>query len=298
MTLIELLNDARERLTKAGVDTPLLDAEILLAHATGMRRIDLYMNRSEAPSAERAKIFEEMLCRRIDRCPVAYITGVREFWSIPIRVTPDVLIPRPETELVVEEALKAMALRRNRGDAVAPTILDLCTGSGCIAAALATEIPDATLTATDVSPAALEVARSNLSFAEGRVKFLVGDLFEALPPANLASGGGSVGRGPFDMIVSNPPYVPDGDRGSMAPEIVRHEPEGALYGGESGLDFALRIIEDAPLHMKSGGALVMEIGFGQAEKLKAAAAGLSCCAGAFLSKDLAGIERVITIWKN
>lgn len=298
MTLIELLNDARERLIEAGVDTPLLDAEILLAHATGMRRIDLYMNRSDTPSADLAKNFEEMLCRRIDRCPVAYITGVREFWSIPIRVTPDVLIPRPETELVVEEALKAIALRRNGGDADAPRILDLCTGSGCIAAALATEIPDATLTATDVSPAALEVARSNLSFAEGRVKFLVGDLFEALPPANVASGGNSAGRGPFDIIVSNPPYVPDGDRGSMAPEIVRHEPEAALYGGESGLDFALRIIEDAPLHLKSGGALVMEIGFGQAEKLKAAAAGLSCCAGAFLSKDLAGIERVITIWKN
>ena len=282
MTLIELLTGAEHELAKAGVESARLDAEVMLAHALGIQRVDLYLNRTMDPGDEVARRFRADVVRRAAGCPVAYITGVREFWSMPIKVTPDVLIPRPETELVVE---RAMAVHADRLHAL--EILDLCTGSGCIAAALAREFPRALMTLADISEKALAVARENLAFAADRTSSFCGDLFGALPAGSS-----------FDLIVANPPYIPEGHRGMLAREITGHEPHLALFAGGSGLDFAGRIIEDAPLFLKPGGWLVMEMGLGQAEKLEAMAQQFGGFADAVVSKDLAGIERVISLWKN
>ncbi|HPQ80834.1 MAG TPA: peptide chain release factor N(5)-glutamine methyltransferase [bacterium] len=297
MTFAELLTAARKRLEKAGVDTPLLDAEVLLAHAAGVKRIDLYTNRNESPAEKQIESFDSMIRRREERCPVAYITGTREFWSLEIRVNPEVLIPRPETELVVQRALAFLGDKGKDPEAVFD-ILDLCTGSGCIAAALAHEIPGAHLTVTDASRRALCVAKENLAFAEGRVRFLEGDLFEALRTAEDPSPAESGGSGLFDLIVSNPPYIPEKLLASLAPEICRHEPSGALNGGESGLDFALRIIEDAVPFLKKGAALIMEIGSDQSAALARAVSNRRDYAGFSVSEDLSGMERVITAWKS
>jgi release factor glutamine methyltransferase len=299
MTLIELINDAERRLTKAGIDTPRLDAEVLLAQATGMKRVDLYTNRGTVPPEAAQKLFEEMIRRRLENCPVAYITGVREFWSMPIRVTADVLIPRPESELIVERALEIIRTgEQGSGTKREINILDLGTGSGCIAAALAKELPHARLTVTDVSAEALDVARTNLTFAGERVEFRCGDLFDALSRDPSDPGSRITGHGLFDLIATNPPYIPNGHEPMLGREITEHEPRVALYGGKSGLDFAGRIIEDASRFLKPGGWVVMEMGLGQAEKLEAMAREFGGYADVVISRDLAGIERVISLWKN
>ena len=285
MSLIELLNEAEERLAKAGVESARLDAEVILSHVLGRERVDLYLDRASEPGDEAKQRFLEGIERRAAGCPVAYITGVKEFWSIPIRVSNDVLIPRPETELVVEEALKVAAAIGREGRI---RILDLCSGSGCIAAALATELPRARFVLTDISDGALEVAKSNLAFAGGRAEFFRGDLFDALPSSDTS----------FDVIVTNPPYIPTGHRGMLGREITDHEPEVALFGGKSGLDFAARIIEYAPRFLLQGGAMSMEMGLGQSEKLEAMAREFGGYGRVEISKDLAGIERVITLWKS
>ena len=282
MTLIDLVNEAEQVLAQAGVASPRLDAEVLLAHRMSIQRVDLYLNRTMEPGDDIAERFRDDIVRRAAGCPVAFITGVREFWSMPIRVTPDVLIPRPETELVVERALEVMTDHLH-----AIEILDLCTGSGCIAAALARELPRALITLADLSEKALAIARENLAFAADRTKLHCGDLFGALPAGSS-----------FDLIVSNPPYIPEGHRRMLAREITEHEPHMALFAGMSGLDFAGRIIEDAPLFLKPRGWLVMEMGLGQADKLEAMAREFGGWDDVVISKDLAGIERVISLWKN
>lgn len=289
MTQIELLNEARCIFAERGVEPALLDAEVLLAHVLGMERVGLYTGRDAAVSDEVTERFHDCVRRRAAGSPVAYLTGVKEFWSLPIRVTPAVLIPRPETELVVEQALAPL-----RTIARDLRILDLCTGSGCIAAALAKELPHAYFAVADISPEAVEVARMNLAFVAGRVTFLVGDLFQALARSPEKR---SPDRPRFDLITANPPYIPSGEIPRLQREIALYEPRAALDGGESGLDFARRIIEDAPGFLLPGGCLVMEMGEKQAQALEAAgrAAGFSRIA---ISRDLAGRERVISLWTD
>ncbi|MFH0799589.1 MAG: peptide chain release factor N(5)-glutamine methyltransferase [Pseudomonadota bacterium] len=302
MTNIDLINSAEQRLSEADVESARLDAEVLLAHTLGVQRVDLYTGRREEPAAEAVGRFQDCVRRRAEGCPVAYITGIKEFWSIPIRVTQEVLIPRPETELIVERSLSIFTSDELK-------ILDLCTGSGCVAAALAKELPGARFVVTDISQAALEMARVNLAFAPGRVEFCQGDLFS---PLLCKEGQGEVdprstpprpspykGEGPvFDLITANPPYIPTGHRDMLCREITEHEPDIALYGGKSGLDFMARIIEDAAAFLKPGGWLVMEMGLGQADKLKAMADECGGYSDAVISKDLAGIERVISLKKE
>jgi release factor glutamine methyltransferase len=280
MTLIHILKDAESKLDASGIETARLDAEVLLAWTLGTDRASLYGMREAAISEEDRARFEEAIDRRAERCPVAYITGVKEFWSLPIAVTPDVLIPRPETETVVEEALR-LAGDRSRELA----ILDLCTGSGCIAAALAAELPRARITVADSSRAALDVARRNLAFAGSRMTFFAGDLFGALPhPGQLP---------PFDLITANPPYIADGEYARLPRDIAGFEPRAALAGGENGLDFVERIIEDAPRFLVPGGFLVMEMGQGQAHACTSMALGTEQYDTLRTAKDLAGIERVL-----
>lgn len=285
MKIIDAINAAETTLAEAGIETARLDAEVLLAHVTSRKRAELYLDRHEALTAAIAERFDEAVHQRALGCPVAYITGVKEFWSIPLRVTPDVLIPRPDTETLVEAALASIP-----GEGADTRILDLCTGSGCIAAALARELPEARLTVSDLSERAIAVAHTNLAFADERTEFLTGDLFAALSAYDSPQT--------FDIIVSNPPYISEGEMKRLPRDIARFEPREALAAGESGLDFIARITQDAPRYLRPGGWLHMEIGMGQAGACIAIATGVDAYDTVKTSKDLSGIDRVVSIRRS
>lgn len=269
-TAADLLRDAAAELAASGVSTPRLDAEVLLGAALGVSRAGLYARLPDVPPGEAAVRFAAAMRRRARREPVAYITGVREFWSLPFAVTPAVLIPRPETELLVE-AVRATGAR---------AVCELGTGSGCIAVAVARELPAANVVATDCSVEALTVARRNAAtFGVGpRVRFVAGDLFAALDP-----------EARFDAVVSNPPYVPE--TAVLAPELG-WEPAGALRGGSDGLAVIRRLVAEAPARLRKNGWLIVEFGDGQAETVRALAeaAGFESVR---LQPDLAGVPRVL-----
>lgn len=246
---------------EAGVDTPRLDAEVLLAHAMECSRLDLYLHHGETVCDPALVRYRSYVRRRRRREPVAYITGVREFYSLPFEVGPGVLIPRPETEHLVEYVLERAGGRDAAGDGAIPVrILDLCTGAGNIAVALAHNLPQAWIVAADVSRAALGFARRNagsLAAASRSLHLVRGHLLAWLRPG---------ARG-FDFVVANPPYVPTGDLGTLPPEVREHEPTEALLGGPRGTSLAERILHAALPHLRDGGSLVMEIGEGQSETL-------------------------------
>ena len=300
----DLLRAGAARLRAAGVGTPRLDAEVLLAHVLGTNRAGLYARLHAASSDDVAARLAAAIDRRARREPVAYITGVQEFWSLPFAVSPAVLIPRPETELLVEIVCRlsreGAEVRRCGGESACgprdrqhlrtsarphlrttiSSICDVGTGSGCIAVALARELATARVVATDVSLGALAVGARNAArhgVAE-RVAFIGGDLFDALDPDLL-----------FDVIVSNPPYLSSAD--CRAPELD-FEPPTALAGGADGLAHIRRLIESAPARLRPGGWLVMELGSGQdaAVRRLASAAGL---AQVDVEPDLAGIPRAL-----
>jgi release factor glutamine methyltransferase len=234
----------------AASSLPRIDARALLAHVLGVARETLVAHPELAIAADAAARFDALAVRRRTGEPLAYLTGQREFYGRSFIVTPDVLIPRPETELAVETALRAVAA------CAAPALADLGTGSGCVALTLALERPDAQIIATDVSPATLDVARRNATeLGVGNVRFAKGSWFEALS-----------GLGPFDLIVSNPPYVALDD-----PHLadLRHEPEAALTAGRDGLDCLRTIIDGAAAFLRPGGALVVEHGCQQDADVRA-----------------------------
>jgi release factor glutamine methyltransferase len=280
-TVRQALSDATAELAKAGITDALPEAEYLLTHILGCKRHALFLDPDRALTGDESVRFEGYLERRIKREPSQYITGEVDFRGCPIKVTRATLIPRPETELLVDEALKAASPLKK--DAV---ILDLCTGSGCIAISAALEIKGSRVYATDISEAALAVAKENASInnAGSLIEFYKGDLFTALPGAL---------KGVFDMILSNPPYVPDSDRSGLAPEVREFEPEAALFGGKDGLDVIERIIEGAPEYLKKGGALIMEIGYDQSEKVKGLVLKDRRYLDAMVRKDYSGIERIL-----
>lgn len=272
-TCADLLGEAEVVLRAAGVPTARLDAEVLLATALCVDRSGLYCRLRQPVPDDARSLFAAMLERRRRREPVAYITGVREFWSLPFRVTPAVLVPRPETELLVESVLQRVAGRP------AVTIWDVGTGSGCLAVALARELSGARIVATDVSLAALAVARANASAlgVADRVTFACSDLGAAVRADRS-----------FDVIVSNPPYLA-GD-GPLAPELA-WEPAEALKAGADGLGVIRRLVGEAALRLAHDGLFVMELGIGQEEGVRAlAAAGLADVA---VRPDYAGIPRVL-----
>ena len=301
------LGAATARLAAAGIDSARLDAEVLLAHALGVGRAGVFARLGDAVDADAAARAEALLARRAAREPVAYLTGTQEFWSLPFAVTPDVLIPRPETELLVELAVRFLRspqpdrlpagegtvtgsalLDRSplpqgegQGEGIpTPAILDLGTGSGCLAVALARELPAAQVTAVDLSPAALAVARRNAAAhgVGGRIAFVASDLFAALPAAAR-----------FDVIVSNPPYLAPGD--AVSPELA-HEPRGALYAGADGLAVIRPLLAGAAPRLRPGGVLLMELGQGQADAVQALARAAGFAA-ARVDADLAGIPRAL-----
>ncbi len=267
-TPLELVRWTTGYFKEHGIPSPRLDAEVLLAFVLRVERIELY-TAFERPveSAERERFRELVRERAQKRRPVAYLTGVREFWSRTFRVDESVLIPRPDTETLVREAV-AREPRR---------ILEVGVGSGAVCGALALELPEAEIVGTDISESALEIARGNLA------SLGVAERCE-LRRADLVSGGD------FDVLVSNPPYVPTAELAGLEPEVL-HEPRAALDGGADGLDVIRRLVEAAPKVLRRGGWLLLEIGAGQGSRVGALmeAAGFENTA---LCLDLAGVERV------
>ena len=288
------------------------DALVLLLHATSLTRAALYSDPDRPLTPEQQSAYDDLLRRRLTNEPIQYITGEQEFYSLSLHVTPAVLIPRPETEHLVEAVLSE--LKQSEPDPAAPLrILDVGTGSGAIAIALAHHLPHAHITATDISPAALEVAAANAArhHLTNRIHFLASDLLATIPPdtasevassrperaigvpGELARWGGAArsgetpafafdapgspagGLGPlgWDAIVSNPPYVSTADRSTLHPQVRDHEPAIALFAGASGLDIYRRLIPQAHAALKPNGLLALEIGHGQHDVVAALLAG-------------------------
>lgn len=260
----------RERLGGAS-PTPALDAELLVASVLGLGRAALAADPARALAAEELFALESLARRRIAGEPVAYLTGRREFWSLEVEVTPDVLVPRPETELLVERLLGAIAGHSR------PAVLELGTGSGAVALAVAAERPDAAVAATDVSPAALAVAARNAArLGLPNLRFLAGDWYAPLGGAR------------FDAIASNPPYVAEGDPALAA---LAHEPRGALAAGPDGLAALAAVVAGAGAHLAPGGCLLLEHGAGQGPAVRRLL-GSAGFADVRTHRDLAGLERV------
>jgi release factor glutamine methyltransferase len=228
------------------------DAESLLRHLLGKDKAWLIAHWEDPLRDEQAADYMELLERRYQGEPIQYITGVTEFYGLPFRVTPDVLIPRPETELLVESVINLVEHLQ------APRIVDVGTGSGAIAVALANQLPAAQITAIDISPQAIDVARQNAgrNSVSDRITFLKGDLLAPFAAHQSAAR-------QFDIVVSNPPYVPATDRPSLAVEVREHEPALALFAGDDGLDVYRRLIPAAFAALVAGGYIALEIGFGQ-----------------------------------
>ena len=262
-TVLELLTWTTDYFKRAGIDSARLDAEVLLAHALETERLRLYIDYEKPVLQEERDAYRVLVQKRAqERIPVSQLLGEREFWSLGFKVTRDVLTPRPETETLVEWALSRATTDTQEGGQASEQpgdlrILDLGTGSGAIALALASELPHAALTATDLSPAALQVAAKNadeLRTGE-RIRFVEGDLFEP------------VAKEEFDLIVSNPPYVAREDESSLPPELS-HEPEIALFAGPDGLDVIRRLVAEAGDHLSSGGWLGIELSPEQADEVE------------------------------
>jgi release factor glutamine methyltransferase len=247
-TIGRLLTWTTDYLKRQQSASPRLDAELLLAEACGCQRIQLYTRFSEPVSEEVRTRFREMVKRRAEGTPVAYLLGRREFYSLNFAVTPDVLIPRPETEFAVIAVLDH--LKQRPADGPPPRIVDVGTGSGAIAVTVAKHAPSALVTAIDISPQALQVAQSNAE-AHGvieRLSFVESDLLGALPAASR-----------FDIVVSNPPYVSRAELEQLSPEVRNHEPHLALVSGETGTEVIARLIPQAAERLLPGGWLIIEI---------------------------------------
>ena len=271
--VLKILNWTKGYLSEKGVENPRLEAEWMLCEALSLDRVGLYLNFDKPLSDAELAIYRGMVGRRGKREPLQYILGTQEFMGLDFHVSPAVLIPRHDTEVLVAEAVKRGAAARR--------ILDIGTGSGCVAIALAKALTDAEISGVDISAEALEVARDNAERNGAKVKFFQGSLLEPFSGER------------FDMIVSNPPYIPAAELATLQQEVRGFEPPGALDGGADGLDFYRRITADARDHLNPGGWLLFEVGAGQAPQvlglLKAAGFSLET----FTQTDPAGIERVV-----
>jgi release factor glutamine methyltransferase len=271
MTIHDLVQGARDRLIEAGIgaNNAARDAELLARQVLGWDKARFLTDREEAATTRFLLGYEHFVARRMRREPMSYILGTREFWSLDFEVTPDVLIPRPETELIVEEALEIRDLaekgvrhlfpgRREKGAVLLfptrPLIYDIGTGSGVLAIVLAREFPEARIIATDISPHALRIARRNAARhgVADRITFVETSFLDGLEDR-------------AELIVSNPPYVPALSKPALSPEVRDYEPDVAVYGGDDGMDGLRRVVEDAAARLAPGGWLIVEFGYGQEE---------------------------------
>jgi release factor glutamine methyltransferase len=326
LSIAETVAQATTELANYAISTPRLDAEVLLAHTLGLSRARLYAQMQEVISESQVQRFHYFLYRRQQREPLQYITGIQEFWSLEFYVTPDVLIPRPETELVVEATLtlldknqmangkwqkhqeaggwrletssplpsslkpQASSLKGSDTGHRALRLLDIGTGSGCIAIALATELLQAEIWATDISPAALTIAKENAQRhgVADRIHFLHGDLFTPLADQQLS----------FDLIVANPPYIAHNDIPLLQPEVRKWEPRSALDGGSDGLDFYRRLLNQSSDYLRPDGYLVMEIGHGQRTDILRLAQQQPDFIMSLCLRDYEGRERIVWTQKQ
>jgi release factor glutamine methyltransferase len=277
-TIQALLDWTKKYFATKGIETPRQESEILLAHALGCPRIELYTRFDEVVGEGPRSRFRELVRRRAEGCPVAYLVGYREFYKLPFRVSPAVLIPRPETEHLVELALRLAANYSQL------RVLDLCTGSGCIAVSVAYYCKSAQVVATDVSADAVEVARTNAAQhgVAQRIEFRTGDLFSPIQPDER-----------FDLILSNPPYVAHEDLPQLHRQIRDYEPRLALDGGAGGLTFYQRIAQQVSEFLAPGARLLLEIGYDQEEAVTALLAAVPGLSVEETVRDLARLPRIV-----
>ncbi len=306
------LKEAIARLRAAKVPSDTLAAELLLMRALGRDRTWLYTNPEHRLDSETVDTFFKLVARRAAGEPTQYLTGRQEFWGLEFEVTPAVLIPRPETEHVVEVALERLGERgikinmKTGAPSPALRIADVGTGSSCLAVALAHELPHAEIVATDISAPALEVARRNAARhgVLDRIQFLHTDLLDAFvnespitnhqsPITKHESQVTSHESRPFDLIVSNPPYVARNEAASLPVEVRDHEPHSALFGGPTGVEIYARLIQQAGALLRPGGILVLELGYNSADEVRKMFQVERLWANISITNDLAGIPRVI-----
>lgn len=287
LTVQQALQEGTRLLSQAGIESARLDAEVLLRHWLGVAQEALYRNPERPLSMEEHKLFHQALLRRTRGEPIAYITGHREFWSLDFIVTPDVLVPRPETERLVEVALEGLG---ESGKAIKYTILDLGTGSGVLAVSLAKERGDSEIWATDISAEALGVAAENAARhgITDRIRLLQGDLFGPIRGRKRF----------FDMIVSNPPYIRRKEFSTLPLEVRDWEPRIALDGGADGLDFYRRVAREAHSYLVEEGFLVLEIGADMAQEVRRLFAETGYYSAISVFQDYAGRDRVVVARKN
>lgn len=279
MTVAEVIQKSAEFLRKREVDSPRLNAELLLAHVVQLPRLKLYLQFERVLTEPELDRLRQMVKRRADREPLQHILGTASFCGLEMKVNRHVLVPRPETELLAERASEFLNSSSRREEALnqkseasgqrsegcqslltsAATILDLGTGTGCLPIYLAVKHPNARVSTVDISPDALTVARENAAAHQvaDRVEFLLGDLFAPVPAGSQ-----------FDLIVSNPPYIASAEIATLQPEVRDHDPRLALDGGADGLDFYRRLAAEAPKFLRAGGKLIVEFGDGQADALR------------------------------
>ncbi len=280
-TIQKLLNWTVKHFTEKGIDSPRLSAELLLSDVLGLKRIELYTQFDKAVSTEQLERLRELVDRASQDEPIAYIVGKTEFYSLELEITPDCMIPRPETELLVERAIEFLRTRSGK-----QFVCDLCTGSGCVAAAVAKNYTDAEIIATDISDAALKIAARNIERyqLQGRIKLLCGDLFDPIMP--------QLDVGKFDLIVCNPPYVSTGEFEKLNKNVKDYEPRSALFGGDDGLDICRRIIEEADKFLKAGAALMLEVGYRQGPAVKELLERGDCFGQITIEKDVHDNDRI------
>jgi release factor glutamine methyltransferase len=256
-TIQKLLNWVSNYLSEKGVDSPRFSAELLLSHVLAMKRIELYTRFDRPVSKDKLDRLHNLVKRAGQHEPIAYLTGKTEFYSLELNITPACMIPRPETELLVQKAIEFLRMRTGT-----QLVCDLCTGCGCIAVAIAKNVPDAQIFATDISDAALDVAAENLEKyqLQEQITLLRGDLFDAFVPQLDVSR--------FDLIVCNPPYVKSAEFEALEKNIKDYEPKLALLAGNSGLDIYRRIVEKVDQFLKLDAALMLEIGYTQGQAVK------------------------------
>lgn len=274
MNVKTALNQAALRFQSAGIDTPGLDAQVLLAHLLGCDRLHFYAHPEEELSDADEKAFFELVGRRERREPVAYLTGEKEFYGLSFLVRPGILVPRPDTEVLVDEGLKFLEELGKE----TPEVMDLCSGSGCIGLSIAKNHP-VHLTLSDLSEVAAETGRENAVSLGLDARILQGDLFSPVPVGER-----------FDLILSNPPYIPDDDIPALSPEISVYEPWGALSGGASGYEVYERLIREAPDYLNPGGLLLLEFGDGQEARIGEMLTG-NGFHDTFILEDLSGSPR-------
>jgi release factor glutamine methyltransferase len=295
MTIRSALREAMARMESAGVPSHALAAELLLMHALDRDRTWLYTHpEDEIPSAT-LENFRALVAERCSGTPTQYLTGKQEFWGLDFEVTPAVLIPRPETEHVIEVTLERLGPERENTPL---QIADIGTGSGCIAIALAHELSQAQIFATDISGEALEVAKRNaarLQATDDRVQFIEGNIFKVFRDEGTLSTPMQRNETPrFDVIVSNPPYIPLGEASQLQREVRGHEPAIALFAGEDGLAIYVPLIREANKFLKSRGLLVLELGHNSLSGVKQILEQSGDWTDIRVTNDLAGIPRVIS----